>query len=105
VKLLVPAAASAGLVLAYIDHRPHFDDTGILAVMIATASAAFGAIEPRYAWLWALLIGGFIPLVNIATTENFGSLLALAFAFAGAYFGPLTRLATSKRRTDSPIDK
>jgi hypothetical protein len=41
--------------------------------------------------LWALCCGLGVPLVNIATTHNFGSLLALAFAFAGAYTGVAVR--------------
>ena len=50
-----------------------------------------GLLGPRRAWLWALCCGLGVPLVNIATTHTFGSLLALAFAFAGAYTGVAAR--------------
>jgi hypothetical protein len=90
-KILFLIACGVGLFFSYVDHRPHFDDTGVLACGIALSSMVFGAIEPRYPWLWALAVGGFVPLVNIVTVGAWPSIAALAFAFAGAYFGSLSR--------------
>jgi hypothetical protein len=50
-------------------------------------SAYFGFRERRRPWRWALAVG--IPLLNIVIQGNFGSLIALAFAFAGAHVGAL----------------
>jgi hypothetical protein len=38
-------------------------------------------------WLWALCIGVWIPIMGIALHQNYGALLALVFAFIGAYAG------------------
>jgi uncharacterized membrane protein YhhN len=91
VKILLPLAVGVGLFFSYIDHRPNFDDTGVLAFGIALLAMVFGAIEPRYPWLWALAIGGFVPLVDIFTARAWTPMIALAFAFAGAYVGGLGR--------------
>jgi hypothetical protein len=47
--------------------------------------------------LWALCCGLGVPLVDIPISHNFGSLLAVAFAFAGVYAG----VAVRKFATDS----
>jgi hypothetical protein len=91
VKVLCVFAIAIGVFFSYVDHRPNFDDMPILVLAIALATFVFGAIEPRYPWLWALLIGGIIPLVNIATGGGFPSLLVLVFSFAGAYLGSFSR--------------
>jgi hypothetical protein len=46
---------------------------------------------PNRPWLWALVIGSWIPVLGIASASNYGSLLALVFAFAGAYAGMALR--------------
>ncbi len=85
--LLFAVATLVGLGFAYVDSRPNFDDTGLLAFAIAIACAVFGFVAPRRAWLWALAVGGWIPLASILRGGPAGSVLALAFALAGAYFG------------------
>lgn len=89
--LFIIAAIVLGHLFAHIDHRPHFDDAGILAFAIAITCAIFAFISPRRPWLWALLIGIWIPLHDILHDNNYGSLIALAFAFAGAYLGAAGR--------------
>ena len=50
--------------------------------------------EPARPWRWALLVGLWIPAINVARHRNFGSVLALAFCLVGAYLGALAgRLA------------
>jgi uncharacterized RDD family membrane protein YckC len=80
-------AITLGHFFAYIDSRPNFDDTGVLAVGIAITSAIFAAIYPRRPWLWALAVGIWLPLHNWIHNGTFASILALAFALAGAYLG------------------
>jgi hypothetical protein len=90
-KLLVLIAIVIGHVFAYIDSRPNFDDTGVLAVSIAIACAALAYLYPRRPWVWALAVGIWLPLHSAIHNGNFGSILALAFALAGAYFGAAIR--------------
>jgi hypothetical protein len=86
-KLLVLIAIVIGHLFAYIDSRPNFDDTGVLAVSVAIVSAILSYLYPRRPWLWALAVGIWIPLHNTIHSGNFGSILALVFALAGAYIG------------------
>jgi hypothetical protein len=94
--LVVIAALAAGALIAWIDSRPTWDDTGITAGMLLAASALFGYLWPQRPWLWAFLIGAWIPLVAITHHQSLWSLLVLGFTFAGAYAG------WAIRRTMSP---
>ena len=60
---------------------------GILVLGMLAFSGLLGLIGGRRPWLLALAVGLWIPLYEILRSQNFGSLLALAFAFAGAYAG------------------
>lgn len=86
-------AAIVGLVIAWVDSRPNWDDTGITAMGMFTCCALFGAFLPKRPWTWALAIGIWIPLFAIIFHQNYGSLLAIVFAFAGSYAGALLRKA------------
>jgi hypothetical protein len=88
---LIALAVAVGLVIAWIDTRPGWDDTGVTAGLLLAASAIFAALRPRAPWLWAIAVGVWIPLVGILGTHNYGSLLALAIAFLGAYGGAMVR--------------
>jgi len=55
--VLTLAAVAAGASVAWVDSRPHWDDTGVTATAILMTSALFGASEPRKPWLWALAVG------------------------------------------------
>jgi hypothetical protein len=80
-----------GISIAYIDTRPHWDDTGITVGLIGIASFISGFVARKKTWLIALSIGCWIPLFNIVTSHNYGSLIALAPAFIGAYCGYFAR--------------
>lgn len=86
-KLVLPIAVSLGVAIAYVDSRPNWDDTGITAMVLFVASAMCGALWPGRPWLCALAVSVWIPLFGIAASGNFGSLIVLVFAFAGAYAG------------------
>lgn len=90
-RLVLLAGVAIGVVLGYIDSRPSWDDTGITAVAIIASSVALGFLAPQRPWATALAIGVWIPLFGILARANYGSLLALAFAFAGVYAGMLLR--------------
>jgi len=85
VRGAIPIAV--GVSFAYVDSRPNWDETGITAVVVFTASFLFAAFDPVRPWLWALCVGVWIPLVGIIFSHSFGSFLALVFTFGGAYSG------------------
>jgi hypothetical protein len=84
-------AAATGLFIAWVDSRPGWDDAGITAGMLFLTAALFGALRPSRAPVWAMAVGLWVPLLGIVLHRNFGSLLALAAAFLGAYAGALAR--------------
>ena len=86
-QLLIPVALLLGLLIALADTSPGWDDTGISAVALLGGCALLGAVDPARPWRWALLVGLWIPVLNVAVSRNYGSLLALAVAFVGAYLG------------------
>jgi hypothetical protein len=93
--LAVLLAAATGAAIAYVDSRPSWDDTGLTAFAVLLASGVFALWIPRRWWLWAILVGAWVPLVEIIRGGNAASLLALAFAAAGAAIGA----AVSRART------
>jgi len=76
-----------GFMIAWIDSRPGWDDTGITAGIIVMLSALFGYIHPAKPWIWALTVGSWIPIYAIFQNGNFLMLLVTLFGFAGAYLG------------------
>jgi len=80
-------AIAMGLVIAWIDSRPKWDDAGITALMVLAASALCAFLASRRPWLIALAAGIWIPLSGILSSGNFGSLLAIIPAFIGAFIG------------------
>ena len=94
-KLLPVFSLAVGIVITWLDSSPGWDDTAVSAGLVLVASGLFGLLDPGRAWLWALLIGTGVPLVGILGTQNYGSLLALVLAFAGAYAGVLAKKVLS----------
>jgi hypothetical protein len=81
------AAAAAGVAIALIDSSPGWDDTGITVFGLFLAAAISAAIAGRWPWLIALLVGGFVPLIEIPRGGESGPLFALLFAGIGAGVG------------------
>jgi len=95
-RSLFVLATVVGLLIAYVDSRPTWDDTGITAFALLFSGAVFGVLGPQRPWLWALAIGVWIPLyafVRAPTPGKLAMLLVLAFPLAGAYGGMVLRLA------------
>jgi hypothetical protein len=88
---LLALAIVLGLLIAWVDSRPTWDDTGITIGTILILTGLLGLAIPKYAWLWALAVGLWIPLIEIPPHWVFAPLVALAVAFVGAYLGAFGR--------------
>ena len=99
--ILLVVAAAAGLAIAWIDSRPTWDDTGVTTLLIVVAAALVAAASGRRPWLWGVLIGGWIPLVEIPAGGSSASLLALGFALVAAFFGSSVAGAYRRRRANA----
>ncbi len=84
---LIAAAVVAGLLIAFIDSRPTWDDTAITAGALFTVSAAIAAVAGRRPWLWGLFVGMWIPIFEIRPGLPLAPLVALAFSIVGALLG------------------
>ena len=81
-------AIALGVVVALVDSSPGWDSDGITAgLLFLGAGGATVLARGARPWLWAMLIGLPTPIIEIARTGNTGSLLAFAFAAAGAAAG------------------
>lgn len=79
-------AIMLGLIFAWVDSRPNWDDTGVLVAAIFLTTAVLGLTFPDWPWLWALAVGVWIPIVGILH-GNYAAILILIIPFAGAYCG------------------
>lgn len=103
--LFIPAIL-AGWGITYLDSGPAWDDAGITALFIVIVTGLLGFFGPKRAWLWAILVGIWIPLVGIFITHNFGGVLALVVAFIGAYMGmALRKISQNNPPADTPQEK
>ncbi len=84
-------ACTAGLLLAWLDSRPGFDDTGVTAAGLALAAAVAVCIAgSRSRWAapaLAALVGVWVPILEVQATGSPASLAALLFAVGGAGLG------------------
>ena len=101
-KVLLVIAIAMGGLIAYVDSRPKWDDAGVTAAAIVVVCGTLGAAGPNRPWLWALAVGLWIPVLGIAMTRNYGSLLALPIAFGGAYIGMAIRRMIIPRKDHEP---
>jgi hypothetical protein len=89
---LLLVALMLGMLIFMVDSSPGWDDTGVSAAMVLVASGLMGAIHPARAWVWALAVGLWVPLMGLALDPagfHPASVLALAFATVGANAGAI----------------
>ena len=94
--MLLTVAVVAGLFSAYIDSRPTWDDTGILAGGLLLISGLLTLLGHRKPWLIALAVGIWIPLHDIYLSHDLRMLFVLLIPLVGAYGGWLVRLGIRK---------
>ncbi len=85
--LLAVAALAIGLSIGYVDSRPTWDDTGITVGLILLASAVTAGLSGRRPWLWAVLIGVWVPAFELSGSAGAASLVALLVAAIGSAIG------------------
>jgi hypothetical protein len=85
--LVLAGALLIGLSIAYVDSRPAWDDSGITAFALLAAGGLIGLLVRRRPWLYALVLGVWIPLWGAIVKGNFGLALVLPIPFAGVYLG------------------
>jgi hypothetical protein len=95
-NILLAVALLAGLFAAYVDSRPTWDDTGILAGGLLIISGLLTLLGHRKPWLIALAVGIWIPLHDIYLSHDLRMILVLLFPLVGAYGGWLVRLGIRK---------
>ena len=95
-NILLAIAVLAGLFSAYVDSRPTWDDTGILAGGLLIVSGLLTLSGHRKPWLIALAVGIWIPLHDIYLSHDVRMLLVLLFPLMGAYGGWLVRQGIRK---------
>lgn len=95
VRLLLPLALVLGLLMAFVDSRPTWDDTGVSAFAVLVVTCLFGLLDPSRPWLWALAIGLWFPVLSIYVNSNYGAFLALLVACIGAFGGSFARRLSS----------
>ncbi len=97
IQLLFAAAGLLiGLLLAYLDSLPTWDDSGVLVGALLLAGGLLTLIGGDPPWLIGLALGIWIPLRDIYATHDFRILIVLLFPLAGAYLGWLIRASASK---------
>jgi hypothetical protein len=90
-KILAIFAVASGLFIAFVDSRPNWDDTGVTVFALLVVSGLLGMLAPKRPWVWAFLVGIWLPLYYLVTALNFSVLITLLFPFLGAYAGMLVR--------------
>jgi len=95
-NLLLGIAVLVGLLSAYADSRPNWDDTGLLAGVLLAVSGLLTLLGHRRPWLIALAVGIWLPAYEIFKTHDFLLLVILLIPLIGAYSGWLVRLGIRK---------
>jgi hypothetical protein len=92
-------AALAGVATGWADVA--INDLLFTALLVLMACMLLGVLRPRWPWRWVVVVGGFIPLTELAAyliltvkptrAQVYGSFLASLPGIAGAYGGSLMR--------------
>ena len=95
-SILLVVAILAGLFSAWVDARPTWDDTGVLAGGLLLVSGLLTLLGHRRPWLIALAVGLWIPAHDIYLSHDPRMLIVLLIPFLGAYAGWVVRLGIRK---------
>jgi len=96
---LLAAALAIGAMIAYVDSRPTWDDTGITAGALLLSSAALSYFVRRRAWLIAMAVGIWIPALALIRRPEWHALfmfLVTLVPLTGALIGQSLRRLTAE---------
>ncbi|MDE3090218.1 MAG: hypothetical protein KGJ80_12620 [Chloroflexota bacterium] len=103
--------AFLGVVIGLTDLRSDVQYTALLLLVFAFFA---GYAKPQYAWVWALLLGIWVPLAEFTALaiglklsyrpDILASSIALVPAFIGAYGGVFVQWAAARTNSSSKID-
>ena len=101
-----------GVLISLIDLSS--TDPQLPALLLLAIGFVAGYAKPGYAWVWALLLGIWIPLAEFTTLaigmrlgyrpDILASSIALVPAFVGAYGGAFVQWAAERTNSSSRID-
>ena len=80
-KILLISSLILGLLIAYIDSRPTWDDTGITVLALLVGGGIIGLLVRKHPWLFAFAFGLWIPLYGIIFRHDFSMSVVLFFPF------------------------
>src|SRR4030042_3878195 len=95
-------ALTGGIFAGWVDFNNDEPQAAVLVILVVTC--ILGRIQPRKAWLWAIIVALSLPAVYLFARSLgyqpfsppspgwYASLLALIPAFIGAYAGALGRV-------------
>ena len=100
-----------GVIIGLSDLR---SDVQLTALLLLTFGFFAGYAKPKYAWVWALLLGIWVPLAEFTALaiglklsyrpDILASAIALVPAFVGAYAGVVIQWAATRTNSTSKID-
>ncbi len=97
-RLTATAALFLGSLVAWVDTRPNWDDTGITAGALFSSAGVVAALGLSW-WLSALLVAFPIVLLELRSA-GWGTLLILAFTTAGSVAGTAFRRLSHGQRAN-----
>ncbi|HEX7588077.1 MAG TPA: hypothetical protein VF478_07170 [Anaerolineae bacterium] len=100
-----------GIIIGLSDLR---NDVQLAALLLLAFGFFAGYAKPNYAWVWALLLGIWVPLAEFTALaiglklsyrpDILASAIALIPAFVGAYAGVAIQWAATRTNSNSKID-
>lgn len=80
-------AILCGLIIAWIDSRPNWDDAGIIATLIVIIAGLISYFYKTKPIVWGLAVSCWIPVFGIIKSSDYSLLIIIIFGIIGAFLG------------------